>query len=306
VAIVLSLIAVVVLHQLSYTNDIALASPLSDLIEVITACRLPDPEASKDTYPQDISTIPNLVHQIWKTADVHTYSIEASYKAWKTSFGPLDYKVKLWTEDDVLRLIKANYSWLLSTYEGYPQNIQRADVARLVVIHAEGGMYADLDVYPTSADTIICLQHQGLQAVFAPTGGTLGLSNHFFMAERGSPFLLWALQEAKRRGGPMSKRILLPYLQVFWSTGPIMVTSVFQQYVWMYNTAGHELGVLHEQYGRSVVRHKAGRSWHRLDGYLLNWVADNVQMEKLWLSALFLAAVLGYMCMMARRRGCRK
>ncbi|KAH6976678.1 hypothetical protein EDB80DRAFT_828724 [Ilyonectria destructans] len=302
----MSLFAIAIIHQLSYTNDLALASPLSESIEVIKACPSPGVGQPSDSSTRVASNIPNLIHQIWKTADVHTYSIEASHESWETSFEPLNYTVKLWTEEDILRLIKANYSWLLSTYEGYPHNIQRADVARIVVVHAEGGMYADLDVHPTSVERIICLQHLDRQGIFAPTAGTIGLSNHFFMAERGSSFLRWTLEEAKRRGGPTSKRILLPYLRVFWSTGPMMVTSAFRKYVWMYNTADHELGVLHEQYGKSVIRHRAGRSWHGLDGYLLNWVADHVEIETIWLPVSLLTAVMGLACVMARRRGSRK
>ncbi|THC96197.1 hypothetical protein EYZ11_004316 [Aspergillus tanneri] len=132
------------------------------------------------------SAIPNTVHQIWKTADVQNYSTElkASRESWTTMFEAQNYTVKLWTDDDVLELIKAKYAWLLPTYRSYPHNIQRADIARLLVIHNEGGIYSDLDVYPGSAEDIQCLQHLGLEAIFSPTSGTLGLSNHFFMAER--------------------------------------------------------------------------------------------------------------------------
>ncbi|KAF5008433.1 hypothetical protein FDECE_5265 [Fusarium decemcellulare] len=273
----LCLVFIVIVHQLSYTDDLALANPLSESAQIITSCPLSDPKPSTDASR---SSIPNLVHQIWKTADVHTYSIEASHESWKTLLEPLNYTVKLWTEDDVLRLIRANYSWLLPSYQDYPQNIQRADVARLIVLHAEGGMYADLDVHPHSVDSIQCLQQLGLQAIFASTGGTVGLSNHFFMAQPGSAFLRWALEESKLRAGPKSNRILLPYLQVFWSTGPMMVTSALQRYQWMYSTEGYNVGVLDEQYGHSVMRHKAGRSWHGWDGYLLNWVGDHVDVAR--------------------------
>jgi mannosyltransferase OCH1-like enzyme len=74
-------------------------------------------------------------------------------------------------------------------YEGYPHDIQRADIARLLIVHSEGGMYSDLDVYPSSVEHIHYLQRLGLEAIFRPTAGTLSLSNHFFMAEPGSPFL---------------------------------------------------------------------------------------------------------------------
>lgn len=107
-----------------------------------------------------------------------------------------NYTVKLWADDEALELITAKYAWLLQTYKEHSLNIQRADIARLLVVHTEGGIYSDLDVYPRSAEHIQCVQHLGLQAIFSPTTGTLGLSNHFFMARCGSPFLQWVLYEA--------------------------------------------------------------------------------------------------------------
>jgi mannosyltransferase OCH1-like enzyme len=60
---------------------------------------------------------------------------------------PDNYTITLWTDDDVLKLIDSKDAWLLPTYMGYPHNIQRADIARLLVDHTEGGINADLDVY---------------------------------------------------------------------------------------------------------------------------------------------------------------
>ncbi|PHH93054.1 hypothetical protein CDD83_1756 [Cordyceps sp. RAO-2017] len=216
-------------------------------------------------------------------------------------FEPMNYTVKLWTEDDIVDIVKNKYPWLLSTYQSYSQNIQRADVARLVVLHAEGGMYADLDVHPRSFEAISCLQSLDLQGIFAPTSGALGLSNHFFMAEKGSAFLHWALHEAKRRGGATSKRILLPYLQVFWSTGPLMVTSAYSQYAWAISPTSTEIGVLDEDYGGSVIGHEAGRSWHSADGQILNYLGDNLRLESPWVIVPLLFAILVLLTIIARR-----
>jgi mannosyltransferase OCH1-like enzyme len=140
-------------------------------------------------------------------------------------------------------------------------------------------MYSDLDVYPSSAEHIHCLQRLGLEAIFRPTAGTLGLSNHFFKAEPGSPFLQWVLYEAKRRSSRLGSRgILLPYLQVFWSTGPIMVTAAFRRYAWLYDTLQLDIGLLDDGFGGSVVRHAAGRSWQGVDDRALNYIADHAGM----------------------------
>ena len=79
---------------------------------------------------------------------------------------PQNYTIKLWTDDDILKLIKSKYAWLLPTYMGYPHNIQRADIARLLAVPFEGGIYADLNVYPRSAEHIQCLQHLGFKQYF--------------------------------------------------------------------------------------------------------------------------------------------
>ncbi|CAI7663994.1 unnamed protein product [Penicillium palitans] len=277
IAVALSLV-VFVIHQLSYAEDFALAGQLSESIRIVNRCTFDALEPLDTFHPIIDSKIPNIVHQIWKTTNIQEYSTEmkASHESWKTMLEPQNYTVKLWTDDDILELIKTKYTWLLPTYIGYPHNIQRADIARLLVVHTEGGIYTDLDVYPMSAEQIQCLKRLGLQAIFSPTAGTLGLSNHFFMAERGSPLLQWVLYEAKRRG-LVSRRIVLPYLEVFWSTGPIMLTAAFRKYAWIYGTLRDDVGLIDEKYGGAVIGHAAGRSWHGADGQALNYIADHVQ-----------------------------
>ncbi|KAJ5527355.1 hypothetical protein N7513_011514 [Penicillium frequentans] len=200
----------IVFYQLMVREGSISSGKLFESLEVINKCTHNNHEALDPSVGMASIGVTRTVHQIWRTTDIRTYSteLEASHNFWKTMFSPHNYTVKLWTDDDVLQLLRANYAWLLSTYENYPQNIQRADLARLVVVHAEGGIYADLDVYPRDATQIQCLQHLRLQAIFAPTAGTLGLGNHFSMAERGSSFLEWALCEAKRRGVAQSRRML--------------------------------------------------------------------------------------------------
>lgn len=285
------IILIALIHLTLYNDDLVLPSPLIPAFQNCT--QQPEPVNT---------TIPNLIHQIWKTADIQTYPLPASHSAWKATFEPLNYTIKLWTDADVHALISTKYTWLLPTYEGYAHDVQRADVARLAIVHAEGGIYADLDVNPISPSDIACLQHLGIQGAFAPTGGNRGVSNHFFMAERGSTFLAWALEEAKRRGG-MAGGVPLPYLRVFWSTGPMMVTMAFRKYLWMYGASRRELAVLDDTYVRTVVKHAAGRSWHGSDGQVLNYVADHARGDVLWVALSLVGVLLGFVLAMRRYRG---
>jgi mannosyltransferase OCH1-like enzyme len=290
------LVTAFVIYRTRSDDDDVFALRPYDAVNVLTDC---SPQTT-NANPR----IPNVVHQIWKDENIGEYPIYPSTEQWRTYFSPLNYTVKLWTEREILHLITTSYPWLLSTYQSYPQNIQRADVARLAVVHSEGGIYADLDAYPTSTERIHCLQHLDHQAMLASTSGNGGISNHFFMAEKGSEFLLWALHEAKRRAGPQSKHFPLPYLQVFWSTGPLMVTSIAREYSWTYNhtEATSKIGVIDDRYTRSFLQHAAGRSWHGPDGRALNYLADHAEAERRGLFVVFLFVALGTVYVVVRRK----
>ncbi|KAK6507742.1 hypothetical protein TWF481_006164 [Arthrobotrys musiformis] len=307
-------VATIVIHQVSFLYDFIFAEGLSGPLDVLTTCQQHKPTLKHldSSQSRKKTTIPNIIHQIWKSSNVSEYSKDPSYRSWKAVYEPRKYTVKLWTDDEIHELIKVKYPSLLPTYESYPHNIQRADMARLVVVHSEGGIYADLDVYPRAVGELQCLQNLGVQAIFGPTVGTTGVSNHFFMAEKGSPFLRWALDEAKRRAGANSNQIVLPYLRVFWSTGPMMVTAAALEYAELQGAANHRLAILDDHYVRKVVGHLGGRSWHGPDGQFLNFVADyHVVIEKIALGlgvlVLFvLAAVMARLVYLKRRQTNRR
>lgn len=250
--------------------------------------------------------IPDTIHQIWKTTDTTTYSSQASYTFWQDNFAPLNYTVILWTDQKVQRLIESEYPWLSSTYKGYKRDIQRADLGRLVVVHARGGIYADLDVFPKNPSTIDCVRRSGTQAIFSSTSSNSGFSNHFFMAEKGSMFVYETLRTAKQRGGSRHRRILLPYLQVFWSTGPTMVTTAFWQYWTLRDAPSDEVALLDHEFTKRMVGHAAGRSWHSADGIFFNEFADHIKLIEAWVIWSVVTITLGILfvktCRLLRRR----
>ncbi len=93
--------------------------------------------------------IPNIIHFTWKNNDISTYSSDPTLRRWNETYAHLGYEIKLWTDAQVLEIIEEYYPSILDIYLAYPFNIQRADIARLVILHQFGGIYSDLDVkYP--------------------------------------------------------------------------------------------------------------------------------------------------------------
>lgn len=283
------------LFQISHIVAFAsIASRVTDHLGLISEC---DADAAHGA-----SVIPNTIHQIWKDSNVSSYGAWNHRDDWLSQFEPLNYTVKLWTEENIRHLIHDKYAWLMQTYDAYPRDIQRADIARLLVVHSEGGMYADLDVKPIDTEKLQCLQHLGMEAIFVATCGNSGLSNHWFMAAPGAQALGDILVEAKRRSG--SRRPLLPYMKVFWSTGPWMVTSALDKYFSQNPEARATVGLVEEGYSRHVIHHAAGRSWHGADGRMLNYVADNFSLMKLfWFMAAF-STTLFVLCRCGKRPLC--
>jgi mannosyltransferase OCH1-like enzyme len=89
------------------------------------------------------TNIPHIIHQTWKAEDVPLEYREFQ-RSWLHHHPNWDYK--FWTDEDNLTFVRDHYPWFLSTYESFPYNIQRVDVARILYLHVYGGIYADLDV----------------------------------------------------------------------------------------------------------------------------------------------------------------
>lgn len=65
-------------------------------------------------------------------------------QTWRTHHPSWTFKV--WDAQSVGALVNASYPKFATTFHALPSKIQQADAARYVILHAEGGLYADLDV----------------------------------------------------------------------------------------------------------------------------------------------------------------
>jgi hypothetical protein len=101
-------------------------------------------ELSRDWKPPAAAdAFPRVLHQTWRTHMVPP-RLAVFMRSWRERSAS-GWSFRLHTDEDNAALVQSRYSWLHKSYL-MMNAIQRADVARLLYMHAFGGVYADLDV----------------------------------------------------------------------------------------------------------------------------------------------------------------
>ncbi len=84
----------------------------------------------------DLSAVPKLLHQTWKSAE-----LPSKFERWSKSCREKhhDWEWVLWTDDDNLKLVREYFPWLEDTFLALPGNIYRADLVRNMYMYIFGG-----------------------------------------------------------------------------------------------------------------------------------------------------------------------
>lgn len=99
---------------------------------------------------QKPDAIPTKLHQIWwQGAEVLPEHFAVMRKSWLDRHPRWSHK--LWDEASIGELVNGSFPSFAPTYHALPSKIQKADAARYAILHAEGGVYADLDVESVAA-----------------------------------------------------------------------------------------------------------------------------------------------------------
>lgn len=84
------------------------------------------------------------IHQTWKDKDIpHEIYSKFWVDSWRRMTGGWDYK--LWTDSDNDTLVKDHYPQFYKDYRKIDRGVVRSDIARVLILHRHGGIYADLD-----------------------------------------------------------------------------------------------------------------------------------------------------------------
>lgn len=189
-----------------------------------------------------VSTIPKIIHQTYRDREL-PQRFQHYQTGWKTIFSAeRGWTYNLWDDAANRQLIKEHYPWFLDTYDGYDEKIKQVDAVRPFYLHRYGGIYADLDVevlrdpsplFAGDNDLVLFYQvipraklprsgcHYTRSIADVPHDGRAGpIPNALMASVPGHPFWLYYAE----------KMMKSPKEDVFWATGPSLLTTALQEY----------------------------------------------------------------------------
>lgn len=217
--------------------------------------------------------IPKIIHQTWRDYDLPVP--ESLPESWR-KMNP-DWQYRFWTDEDLENLVVQDYPELLDYYLSVPKPVQRADIARYLIIHKYGGIYADidtecfapLDVLADEDRVILCEEPPEHWKMARACGMDALIFNGTFASPAGHPF--WDhVQKTLVRMMPSMNRVLE-------STGPLMLTGCVITYPQpeqisvsschlfdpMFDTGAQSAGAVHGDYGAArISTHLWTGTWH--------------------------------------------
>lgn len=137
-----------------------------------------------------METTPRILYQTWKTKNV-PMEFSKNREIW---LGMLDgWETPLLTDKDLRDIVKSDFPQHLDAYDGFTENIERVDFARLVMMY-RGGVYADLDTYPVKPIDVwvntnkIVLGREPLEHAREMYQREVVICNAFMISPPGIPF----------------------------------------------------------------------------------------------------------------------
>ena len=172
--------------------------------------------------------IPKVIHQTWKTGSIPAAFIPF-VRTWQEHHPGWTYQ--LWTDQMNRAFIARHFPDFLACYDHYPAAIQRVDAVRYLILYKIGGLFVDMD-YECLRDVSCLLEEQSCVFGLEPEAHcrlhrkNRIISNAFMAAAPGLPFFEALYRELLT----CQPRTTHPFDRILESTGPFMLTRVYEQY----------------------------------------------------------------------------
>jgi len=176
--------------------------------------------------------IQKIIHQTWKSSNLPD-NFRTYQKTWIAHHS--DWEYRFYDDAACHDFVQNSFPDLLTIYNACPHPVQRADIFRYLVVAAQGGIYADMDMecYKNMEPLLEgreCVF--GVETILSPLQTQLWkhrhserIANCIFAAQSKHPMFDRIIEEVVLR---LDGRY--PMEEIIETTGPGMLTDVVQQY----------------------------------------------------------------------------
>ncbi len=219
--------------------------------------------------------IPKIIHQTWKDNNIPD-KWKISENMWKQHHP--DWKYILWTDKMIRDYIEIGYPEFLNLFDSYKYNIQRVDMIRYFILKDFGGIYSDLDLYPTENLDKWFEDENDIYLVFS--GNVYGcITNSFMASKKNAPF--WD-EVLKNLHNKVPWFCFLKHLEIMYSTGPMFITNIAKKYNKVIGILPRVCFMAYDSNENWNVKKKEalllpleGKSWNSLDSHILNFLNNH-------------------------------
>ena len=175
--------------------------------------------------------IPRIIHQIYEDPAGPPANLLQIAETWKEKMP--DWEYRFWNKPMIQEFLEMTCPDFIPYYNAYPFNVQRWDAVRYLILYHIGGLYVDFDyecISPLDVllfDSTCCMgMEPAIHSLINHKSIIVG--NALMASKSGHPYMAAIIEDMKTNfsvnygKGDSS--------QVLESTGPFMVTRVYEQY----------------------------------------------------------------------------
>lgn len=207
------------------------------------------------------SVIPHIIHQTWKTTTLPPQYVAAA-ESWRRMHPGWTYH--LWTDEMLDAFVRERYPDVWPLWRSYPDQIQRVDTARYMLLHHFGGIYSDLDIECLRSMEPLCAHD-----VVLPRTAPVGVSNDLMLAVPGHPLfamLIAGMGAARER---WSRWWMPRHFRVMLTTASLYLTAQLRAFpdAEAVHILAPELYSSQDR-ARAYVYHLPGNTWAAWDTHV--------------------------------------
>lgn len=230
------------------------------------------------------SVIPKIIHQVFLNVSTNRVEFFDKYESYRQTWREMnpDFRYILWNESMIDDLINKSYPSIGPLYKRYHNVWQaRADIARYVVVHNMGGVYADIDIACKKGMNALYTEIGEKRVALNYTYNPFGIANDFFVASKNHEFMAHVLD------GLQAADVLYftPFLNSMFRTGPMYMLGRYLNYP-------HQEDIYFLQSSQLYISSEnQDRSWHGFDGYVIAVIwngVDSLQIISIVLLIVFI------------------